>query len=85
VVYTIEFAPSVVEYIPTIPVSHREQIKKAVRERLTQEPIKLGKPLRGSLFGYRRLRVGDWRIIYKVSGNTVRIAKIGNRKDVYDE
>ena len=83
--YTIEFADSVITNdIPSIPIPYKEQIKKAIRERLSQEPLKLGKPLRGSLLGYRRLRVGNWRIIYKIAGNTVRIAKIGNRKDVYD-
>ena len=83
--YIIEFADSVITNdIPSIPMPHKERIKKAIRERLSQEPLKLGKPLKASLFGYRSLRVGDWRIIYKVAENTVRIAKIGNRKDVYD-
>jgi len=83
--FTIEFADSVIKNdIPSIPMPYKEQIKKAIRERLSHEPLKLGKPLKGSLFGYRRLRVGNWRIIYKITGNTVRIAKIGNRKDVYD-
>ena len=85
-VYTIEFEDSVIkEDIPGIPMPYKEQIKTAIRERLTQEPIKLGKPLKYSLFGYRRLRVGDWRIIYKIHGNIVRIVKIGNRKDIYDD
>ena len=64
---------------------YREQIKKAIRERLTQEPVKLGKPLRYSLWGYRRLRIGDWRVIYKIDGDIVRIVKIGNRKEIYNE
>ena len=75
--YLIEFAQSVIdEDLPSIPMPYKEQIKKAIRERLTVEPIKLGKPLRYSLFGYRRLRVGDWRIIYKIAGNVVKIVKI---------
>ena len=84
--YKIEFDESVVkEDIPSIPMPYREQIKKAIRERLTQEPIKLGKPLKHSLYGHRRLRVGDWRVIYKITENTVRIIKIGNRKDIYKD
>ena len=85
-VYTIEFEESVIkEDIPAIPKPCKEQIKTAIRERLTKEPVKLGKPLRYSLFGYRRLRIGDWRVIYKISGNIVRIVKIGNRKDIYED
>jgi mRNA interferase RelE/StbE len=84
--YKIEFADSVIKKdIPAIPIPYKEQIKKAIRERLTQEPLKLGKPLRYSFSGYRRLRIGDWRVIYKVVAHTVRIVKIGNRKEIYEE
>ena len=83
--YTIEIEESVIkEDIPAIPMPYKEQIKTAIRKRLTQEPVKLGKPLKYSLFGYRRLRIGDWRVIYKICGSIVRIVKIGNRKDIYE-
>ena len=50
--YTIEFADSVIkDDIPAIPVPYKEQIKRAIRERLAKEPVKLGKPLKYSLFG----------------------------------
>jgi mRNA-degrading endonuclease RelE of RelBE toxin-antitoxin system len=39
---------------------------KAIRERLETDPISYGKPLRKNLNGYRRLRVGRYRIIYKI-------------------
>ena len=83
--YNIKLAEIVVkEHIPSIPKPIRQQIKRAIEERLTQEPLKFGKPLKYSLFGLRRLRVGDWRIIYRINGNDVEIVKIGNRKDIYD-
>ena len=83
--YSIKFAEIVVkEQIPSIPMPYRQQIKRAIEERLTKEPIKLGKPLKYSLFGFRRLRVGDWRIIYRITGNEIEIVKIGNRKDIYE-
>jgi len=83
--YSIEFTESVIkEQIPSIPVSCRQQIKRAIEERLTVDPIKIGKPLKYSLFGFRRLRVGDWRIIYRINGNVVEIIKFGNRKDIYE-
>jgi mRNA interferase RelE/StbE len=83
--YSIKFAETVVkEQIPAIPMPFRRQIKRAIEERLSVDPVKLGKPLRYSLFGLRSLRVGDWRIIYRVNGDSVEIIKIGNRKDVYD-
>jgi mRNA interferase RelE/StbE len=84
--YHIDFDQRVIdEDLPAIPKPYKEQIKKAIRERLTVEPVKLGKPLRYSLLGFRRLRVGDWRIIYRINGEVVEIIKIGNRKDIYED
>jgi mRNA interferase RelE/StbE len=84
--YTILYTENVVEEdIPAIPVRQKAQIKKAIDERLGIDPVGLGKPLQHSLAGYRRLRVGDWRVIYRIEGNTVKIVKIGNRRDVYKE
>ncbi|MEW6607509.1 MAG: type II toxin-antitoxin system mRNA interferase toxin, RelE/StbE family [bacterium] len=40
-------------------------------------------PLRYSLKSLWVLRVGDYRIIYKIEGNTIAILKIGHRKEVY--
>lgn len=83
--YKIQFVEDVIkEQLPSIPMPWRQQIKRAIEERLTIDPVKLGKPLRYSLLGLRRLRVGDWRIIYRINDNVVEIIKIGNRKDVYE-
>jgi mRNA interferase RelE/StbE len=83
--YSIRFAEIVAnEQIPSIPSPYRQQIKRAIEERLAIDPVKFGKPLRYSLFGLRRLRIGDWRVIYRINGDAVEIVKIGNRKDVYE-
>lgn len=69
-----------------IPSAIREIIRKAIEKKLTVDPIGFGKPLRYSLKGHRRLRVGDYRVIYKVDEDTiiVIIVEIDHRKDVYD-
>ncbi|OGQ23109.1 MAG: addiction module antitoxin RelB [Deltaproteobacteria bacterium RIFCSPLOWO2_02_FULL_44_10] len=86
--YTIEYLDSVVEEdIPRLPKSIRVIIKRAIEERLSIDPIGLGKPLRYSLKGHRRLRVGDYRIVYRIdhTKHIVTIVVIKHRKDVYDE
>lgn len=84
--YTILYLESVVkEDIPALPKTARQQIRRAIEERLMVDPVGFGKPLRYSLKGHRRLRVGDWRIIYRIEGDTVLIVVIGHRKNVYDE
>ena len=34
--------------------------------------------------GYFRIRVGDYRVVYKVEETAVLIAKIGHRREVYE-
>ncbi|MGA2439740.1 MAG: type II toxin-antitoxin system RelE/ParE family toxin [Tepidisphaeraceae bacterium] len=54
--------------------------------RLVQWPKVSGvKPLVGRLAGNLRIRAGDYRIVFRVSGDKVIVWKIGNRKDVYLE
>jgi mRNA interferase RelE/StbE len=74
------------EDIPALPKTMRERIKKAIEARLTIDPVSLGKPLRYSFVGHRRIRVGDYRIVYRVDprANVVTIVLIKHRKDVYE-
>lgn len=69
--------------IPKLNETLKKRIKKAIQERLTISPHHCGEPLRKSLKGYWKLRVGDYRVIYKIDGNEVWILAIINRKDVY--
>lgn len=85
--YTIEYLTSVIKTdIPALPPRERKAIKLAIEERLAIDPIGLGKPLQYSLKGHRRLRVGDYRIVYRIERkqNTVLIVAIKHRKLVYD-
>jgi mRNA interferase RelE/StbE len=69
--------------IPRLSSNISVRIENAIRNRLMINPIKYGFFLRGSLKGFRKLRVGDWRIIYRIVDKEIRIIAIGNRKDVY--
>jgi mRNA interferase RelE/StbE len=71
------------EDLPRIPKNMQRRLKRAIESRLLLDPILAGGPLRGSLLGYRKLRVGDCRIIYRVEGSEIRILVIGHRRDVY--
>jgi len=69
--------------IPAIPAANYDQIMRAIHERLSVNPLAFGKQLRHGLSYYRSLRVGDWRIAYRVEGNNVIIAHIELRRDAY--
>ena len=85
-IYRIEYLASVVDNdIPKLPQSVRRQVKAAIESKLTSHPIEFGKPLRYSLKGARRLRVGDWRVIYTIEPpDVVLVVKIGHRREVYE-
>lgn len=86
-IYRIEYLDSVVEEdIPRLPKTVRSLIKRAIEERVAIDPIGLGKPLRYSLKGHRRVRVGDYRIVYRADqqNRTITIVLIKHRKDVYE-
>ncbi len=83
-IYEIEYLSTVVkEDIPALPKTWRGNIKRAIEKKLTKEPDKYGKPLRRSLKGFRRLRVGDYRVIYLIEKDTVLITVIQHRSVVY--
>jgi mRNA interferase RelE/StbE len=40
-------------------------------------------PLTGHLKGTLKLRIGDWRAVYTVEGETIVIQFVGHRSDIY--
>lgn len=85
--YQIRYLEEVIrKHIPALSSSAKILIKRSIEERLMVDPISFGKPLRYSLKGHRRLRVSDYRIVYRIEAetNTVIIIAIKRRKDVYE-
>jgi mRNA interferase RelE/StbE len=69
--------------LPKIDVRKRSLIKKAIEERLATQPEVFGKPLQRTLKGYWKLRVGEYRVVFKMTENDILILGIIHRKDVY--
>ena len=82
--FEVTYHPDVAEKdLPRISVDVRKKIRKSIETRLTSTPGEFGEPLRRTLKGYWKLRVGDYRVIYKITGKTVVIFRIGHRREVY--
>ncbi len=82
--YSLQYHTLVVGVdIPALPHEWRDKIRYAIKERLTIHPETYGKPLRRSLAGYRKLRVGDYRVIFKIEWSIVKIFIIQHRSRVY--
>lgn len=83
--YNLVYHPDVQSKdIPVISRNLRERIARAIKARLTTEPERYGEPLRRTLRGYWKLRVGDYRVVFKVVTNEVWIYGIIHRREVYE-
>ena len=81
--YEIQYLPEVVsDQIPNLSLPVRRRIKKAIEKKLAVNPIAFVKPLRHSLKGLRRLRVDDYRVIFRISEDNqkVLVVKIAGSK-----
>ncbi|MBM4307677.1 MAG: type II toxin-antitoxin system RelE/ParE family toxin [Deltaproteobacteria bacterium] len=71
--------------IPLLDAKLQTRIKSAVERRLMTAPHLYGEPLRKTLHGYWKLRVGDYRVVFKIVGEEVWVLGIIHRKKVYKE
>lgn len=81
--WTVRFHPEVEDDLLLLGRAQAQRVLKVIRERIIQgEPDKLGKPLRGTLAGCRRIRTGDVRIVYRINGTEiVLVLCVGARRD----
>ena len=84
--FRLTYHPAVAsEDLPSIPSNIRRRIADAIETRLIETPQQFGAPLRKTLKGYWKLRVGDYRVVFKVMATEVRILAIRHRKQVYQD
>ena len=85
VAYTLKYHPSVKnEDLPKLDKANAARIRRAIETRLLVAPQDYGEPLRRTLKGYWKLRVGDYRVVFRVKGEEILILGILHRKEVYD-
>ena len=84
--FTVRYHPEVNEVdLPRINVKMRKRIRRAIESRLMSAPQEYGLPLRKTLGGYWKLRVGDYRVVFNIEGDVVYVLAIRHRKKIYEE
>ncbi len=84
--FTLHYHPDVKSVdLPLVNERLKRRIKRAIEDRLVVAPHQYGEPLRKTLKGYWKLRVGDYRIVYKIVEGEVWILGIIHRKKVYEK
>ena len=82
--YTLVYHPEVkTKDVSALNRDVGKRIQRAIESRLAAEPQRYGEPLRRTLKGYWKLRVGDYRVVFRIVKNEVWIFAIMHRRDVY--
>jgi len=79
--YRILYKSSVEKDFKGIEINQRKRIIKKIETVLSQSPHK-GKQLKGEYKGFWRIRIGDYRVVYKIMQKDVVIIAIGHKKGV---
>lgn len=71
--FNFSYHYEVQEQLKSLPDNLQQRIFTAIEERLSTSPEKYGDPLRETLAGLWKLRVGDYRIVYEPDPRTGRL------------
>ena len=83
--YTILYVDQVVKAdLPSLVELRKTEIQRAIESKLMTRPEVYSRPLRRSLKGYRKLRIGNYRVILRIEEETVKVFVIQHRSIVYE-
>ena len=80
--YKIAFKKSVSRDLKKIDKEQADRILKKIEDELPQKAETL-RILTGKFSGLRKFRVGDFRVIFSIIGETALILRIRHRKETY--
>jgi mRNA interferase RelE/StbE len=81
--WKILYHPGVMDDLDVVGPSAVRRIMRAIDEKLTCAPLEFGSGLSGNLASFRKLRIGDYRVVYQVREKDVIVfvLTVGPRRD----
>ncbi|HKP76228.1 MAG TPA: type II toxin-antitoxin system RelE/ParE family toxin [Longimicrobiaceae bacterium] len=90
--FRVEFSSETSKELRKLGHAAAAEILAAIDKKLTVDPEAYGQPLRQDLKGYYKLAVGQWRVIYRVVNELVRVLILavgkraeGDHENIYDQ
>jgi mRNA interferase RelE/StbE len=78
--YNIVYKSSVQRDLKKLPKAEIGRLLDHIESDLAKKPL-ANPALKGRFAGLRRMRIGDYRVIYAVLGNEVLVLRIGKRAE----
>lgn len=81
--YSLQIKQSALKELERLPKIERHRLVSAI-DQLADNPH-IGKQLKGEFSGLRRIRAGDYRVIYEINEGQVLVLvlRVAHRKGVY--
>jgi len=80
--YNIQYKQSVQKDLADLDKAEARRILNRIEKELGDHPERYPQ-LKGPFAGLRKLRVGDYRVVFALLGQDVLILRIGHRREVY--
>ena len=80
--YKVTYKKSVMKDLKKINKTDLKRLITKIEKELSQTPESYP-ALKGEFAGLRKLRVGNYRVIYAILDKEVLILRVGHRKEVY--
>ena len=77
------YKSSVGHDLKKIQPADKERIIQGIEATLQEDP-RGGEPLHGEFEGLYKLRIGDFRVVYALSGRDVLVLRVRHRSKAYD-
>jgi mRNA interferase RelE/StbE len=81
----VVLAPEAQVDVSKLPLTMRARLEGVITRLEAWPNVSGAKPLRGEWKGHQRIRMGDWRVIFKVIMPDVLVVRIAHRSTVYED
>jgi mRNA-degrading endonuclease RelE of RelBE toxin-antitoxin system len=78
-------APEALKQADQLPRMIHGRVVRIVKRLAYWPDVSGAKPLRHGLAGHYRIRTGDYRVQFRVEGQTIVVEKIGHRDGFYED